>query len=233
MVDDWLVDWLVCYIFCGKYYNVQKKEKMMDKKDNDLLNKITSLEATIAEQRNTISRLKAIIEDYKKKEQSISSAIIASMEHANQLEASRKKLYLLDIQRSRLMYLRMEQIINELYARYPELKKDTKLKDISDKFRSMVYNEFNDKNNNSINFDIKKPVVDDPIKKLLHNIIDCFDSKKVGGDVKRGGPTDELINNVSSSGFDFNEALHPTMELEEIMKVFNLGNKPNGEKPVE
>ena len=75
----------------------------MDKKDGDLHNRITELEATISEQRNTISRLKAIIEEYKKKEQSISSAIIASMEHANQLEASRKKLYLLDIQRSRLM----------------------------------------------------------------------------------------------------------------------------------
>ena len=28
-----------------------------------------------------------------------------------------------------------------------------------------------------------------------------------------------------TSGFDFNEALHPTMELDEILKVFNLGKK--------
>ena len=66
------------------------------------------------------------------------------------------------------------------------------------------------------------------IKKLLRNIIDCFDHKKVGGDENRGGPTDELMENVSDSGFDFKEALNPTMELEEILKVFNLG--PNAKK---
>ncbi|MBQ8615789.1 MAG: hypothetical protein IJ415_04410, partial [Clostridia bacterium] len=60
-----------------------------------------------------------------------------------------------------------------------------------------------------------------------NNIIDCFDSKKVGGDEKRGGPTESLMENVSSSGFDFNEALHPTMELDEILKAFNLGPKAN------
>ncbi len=190
--------------------------------------KFNELTKTVAEQRLEISRLRAIVEDYKKKEQSISSAIIASMEHANQLEASRKKLYLLDIQRSRLMYLRMEQIINELYIRYPELKKDTVLKDMSEKFRTMVYSNLNEKDNEFTQTSLKKPVVDDPIKKLLRNIIDCFDSKKAGGDVKRGGPSEDLMNNVSSSGFDFNEALNPTMELSEILKFFNLGNKDEG-----
>lgn len=201
----------------------------MEKRQEELNEKIKELQSTIIEQRETISRLRAIVEDYKNKEQSISSAIIASMEHANQLEASRKKLYMLDIQRSRLMYLRMEQIINELYHKYPELKKDTKLKDMSDKFKSMLYTNLGDKERELTNVEVKKqPVVDDPIKKLLHNIIDCFDSKKVGGDVKRGGPTEDLLNNVSSSGFDFNEALHPTMELEEILKVFNLGKQEEG-----
>ncbi len=186
--------------------------------------RINELSKTVAEQRQEISRLRAIVEDYKKKEQSISSAIIASMEHANQLEASRKKLYLLDIQRSRLMYLRMEQIINELYIRYPELKKDAVLKDMSEKFKNMVYSNITEKDNEFNQTNLKQPVVDDPIKKLLRNIIDCFDSKKVGGDVKRGGPSEDLMNNVSSSGFDFNEALHPTMELTEILKYFNLTN---------
>lgn len=200
----------------------------MDKREDSA--RIAELERQIAELKTTNARLRASVEEYKNKEQTISSAIIASMEHANQLEASRKKLYSLDIQRSRLMYLRMEQVINELYLKYPELKKDTKLKDMSDKFKSMVFNDLSEKTADAVAYDIKKqPVVDDPIKKLLRNIIDCFDSKKVGGDEKRGGPTDDLIENVSSSGFDFNEALHPTMELEEILKVFNLG--PKSKKP--
>ena len=196
---------------------------MMDKSEEQ--NKIQELQAQIVELKSQNARLRQLVEEYKNKEQTISSAIMASMEHANQLEASRKKLYSLDIQRSRLMYLRMEQVIHELYLKYPELKKDTKLKDLSEKFKSMVYSDLSDKSK-SLQLDIKKqPVVDDPIKKLLHNIIDYFDTKKVGGDEKRGGPTDDLMNNVSSSGFDFNEALHPTMELEEILKVFNLGKK--------
>ena len=200
----------------------------MDKREEN--SRIAELEAQIRELRMTNAKLRAAVDEYKNKEQTISSAIIASMEHANQLEASRKKLYSLDIQRSRLMYLRMEQVINELYLKYPELKKDTKLKDMSEKFKSMVFNDLSEKSADTITMDIKKqPVVHDPIKKLLRNIIDCFDSKKVGGDEKRGGPTESLIENVSSSGFDFNEALHPTMELEEILKVFNLGDK-NGKK---
>ena len=193
------------------------------------LSKIYQLETQIRELRVENARLRAQVEEFKNKEQTISSAIIASIDHANQLEASRKKLYSLDIQRSRLLYLRMEQVINELYMKYPELKKDQKLKDMSQKFKSMVYNDLSEKSVDSIPYDVKKQtVVDDPIKKLLRNIIDCFDSKKVGGDEKRGGPTDNLMENVSSSGFDFTEALHPTMELEEILKAFNLG--PNAKK---
>ncbi len=196
----------------------------MEKREEN--SRVAELERQVAELRLANAKLRASVDEYKNKEQTISSAIIASMEHANQLEASRKKLYSLDIQRSRLMYLRMEQVINELYKKYPELKKDAKLKDMSDKFKSMVFNDLNEKSADSVSFDIKKqPVVDDPIKKLLRNIIDCFDHKKVGGDEKRGGPTDELIENVSASGFDFNEALNPTMELDEILKYFNLGPK--------
>lgn len=201
----------------------------MDKKDDSQL-KINLMQEKIDELTALVARQREIIDDYKKKEQSISSAIIASMEHANQLEASRKKLYLLDIQRSRLMYLRMEQIINELYARYPEIGKDTKLKEMSSKFKSMVYEGLNEnKNRTSSQLDIKtQPVVDDPIKKLLHNIIDCFDSKKAPVEIKTPPAAEiPLENVVSSSGFDLNEALHPTMGLEEIMKAFNLKGKEN------
>ncbi len=200
-------------------------------KENEYISKIKELESIITDQRVKIARLNATIEEYQRKEQSISSAIVASMEHANQMEANRKKLYMLDIQRSRLMYLRMEQIINELYIKYPELKKDTKLIDLNEKFKSMVYSGLNESaTGDYVASDIKKPITDDPIKKLLHNIIDCFDSKKSGKEEKRGEPSDELLNNVSSSGFDFNEALHPTMELEEIMKYFNLTPKKNTSK---
>lgn len=210
----------------------------MDKRDNqEYLNKINSLEKTIAEQEIKMSKMQTVIDEYKSKEQSISSAIIASMEHANQLEASRKKLYSLDIQRSRLMYLRMEQIINELYVRYPELYKDNKLKDMAEKFKSMVYRELSENSGETYQYDAKKQtVVDDPIKKLLRNIVDVFETKKANQNIKpieqpkqfqsqlqsEFKPQPQHQPQPSSSGFDINEALHPTMKLEDILKVFDL-----------
>ena len=95
-------------------------------------------------------------------------------------------------------------------------------------------------NDRAVNFK-KSTVVDDPIKKLLHNIIDCFDSKTIEEQPKikptvvepkyevkesYNPPVKDVYSEpVSSSGFDFNEALHPTMELDEILKSFNLGKK--------
>ena len=63
------------------------------------------------------------------------------------------------------------------------------------------------------------------IKKLLRNIIDCFETKKPEPEIKNITPIANLMEAPATSGFDFNEALHPTMDLEEIMKVFNLGQK--------
>ncbi|MCQ2556176.1 MAG: hypothetical protein MJ149_02470 [Clostridia bacterium] len=198
--------------------------------------KIADLQKQIAELNKTIAKQNAIIEDYKQKEQSISSAIISSMEHANQLEASRRKLYALDIQRSRLMYLRMEQIINELYVRYPELKKDNHLRDMSEKFKTLVYDGLNSKEmGQNISFDVKAPVVDDPIKKLLHNIIDCYSKKEEPSPVaplvnKSADPTADLMNTTSESGCSFAEALNPTMGLEEILNAFNLNAEDKNKK---
>ena len=191
----------------------------MDRREES--QRILELEAQIVELKRANARLMSQVEEFRSKEQTISSAIISSMEHANQLEASRKKLYSLDIQRSRLMYLRMEQIINELYNRYPELKKDTRLKDMSEKFKSMVYNDLNEKNK-EVPLVQKKPIEVDPIKKLLHNIIDCFDSKKVEPTEKPVVPITPAYIPSGDSGFDFQEALNPTMGLDEILKAFNL-----------
>ena len=195
-------------------------------KTSELNLRIAALETTVRQLQQTNAKQREIIEEFKAKEQSISNAIIASMEHANQLEQSRKKLYSLDIQRSRLMYLRMEQIVNELYARYPELKQDMKLKDMSEKFKNLVYEGLKEKDID-VNFELKnQQLADDPIKKLLHNIIQAMDSKKVENmELKGAAPNFGVNANKSSSGFDINEAPHPTMPLDEILKAFDLGKK--------
>lgn len=214
--------------------------------------RLQELERRVADLQRENTALKQEVQEFRSKEQTISNAIMASMEHAKQLEASKKKLYNLDIQRSRLLYLRMEQIINDLYRRYPELRKDSNLRDMSEKFKTMVFTDLAENTVDSPNYEIKAPA-EDPIKKLLKNIIVAFDNeKKETQNVKTEtvvpkrettsfttipegvptfnfekksapapAPTPNTVG-VSSSGFDLNEALHPTMELEEIMKVFNL-----------
>lgn len=218
----------------------------MDKKI--ILAENARLKLKIEELEDTISNLNKIIDGYKAKEESISSAIVFAVERSNQLEASRKKLYQLDIQRSRLLYMRMEQVINELYLRYPELRKDPKLADMSEKFRQAVYSQMdmNGIDNNITQTSVKE----DPIRKLLNNIINYIDEEKTVKTINRAdkiknaeqkrnsssniyatiNPTSIYASTPSTSGFDINEALHPNESLEEILKAFDLGQNNKKKK---
>lgn len=212
---------------------------MMDFSKKEELNQLKQenglLKMKVKELQEIIDSLNVVIDGYKAKEESISSAIVFAVEKSNQLEASRKKLYQLDIQRSRLLYMRMEQVLNELYSRYPELKNDSKIRDISEKFKQAVYNQ------NEIFFEDngfkQTSVKEDPIRKLLNNIINYIDEEK---QVKTIPRADKNINipspktypsvpissvytsSAPTSSFDINEALHPSETLEEILKSFNL-----------
>lgn len=207
-----------------------KKEELNSLREENALLKMKNqeLQATILELNKTIN-------SYKAKEESISSAIVFAVERSNQLEASRKKLYQLDIQRSRLLYMRMEQVLAELYARHPELKKDTRLSDMSEKFRQAVYSQVDlGSQDSSIP---QSDAKEDPIRKLLNNIINYIDDEKQGVKTipradRFSGATNYMEANFgmpsinttpSSSGFDINEALHPSESLEEILKAFDLG----------
>jgi len=175
------------------------------------------------------------VADFKAKEESISNAIVFAVERSNQLEDSRKRLYQLDIQRSRLLYMKMEQVLGELYLRYPELKKEPKLIDMSEKFRQALFSHDISNYEASV---VQSNVKEDPIRKLLNNIINYIDDEKKPRTIKRNTPqtnipspesymaTPSYASTPSTSGFDINEALHPSQSLEEILKAFDLGN-PN------
>lgn len=204
--------------------------------NNSILQENNYLKLKNQQLEDEIVHLNKVIEDYKAKEESISSAIVFAVERSNQLEASRKKLYQLDIQRSRLLYMRMEQVINELYLRYPELKKDAKLADMSEKFKQAVYSQVDlGVNDNNVN---RSNVKEDPIRKLLNNIINYIDDEKQVKTIQRAdkikipepkfaktaqSSASMFATTPSSSGFDINEALHPSESLEEILKAFDLG----------
>jgi hypothetical protein len=187
------------------------------------------LRAIIEEQRDSIKRMSGEIKSHEAKEQSISSAILFAVERSSQWDNSMRKIYELGIQRSRLLYARMERVLNELYSKYPELKKESKLKDMADKFRSIaegngIAREFGESKN--VN-------TEDPIRKLLNNIIKYIDDKKdtkimprkVGVVTALDAINSEYATTPSSSGFNINEALNPTEDLEEILKSFNLQRK--------
>lgn len=188
------------------------------------------LRALIESQREAIRKLSGEVKSHEAKEQSISSAIVFAVERSNQWDNSMHKLYELNIQRLRLLYARMERVLNDLYAKYPELKKEQKLKDMADKFKNEAYN-------NSVDFNpechTKTTIAEDPIKKLLNNIINYIDDKKQTATLQRNKPIKSAIDNISSeytsvpskSGFDINEALNPTEDLEDILKSFNLKRK--------
>lgn len=185
------------------------------------------LKLMLEEQRESIKRLSSEIKSHEAKEQSISSAILFAVERSSQWDNSMRKLYELGIQRSRLLYARMERVLNELYNKYPDLKKETKLKDMADKFKSIAYGV-----DVSTDFDTtnKTTATEDPIRKLLNNIISYIDDKKETKTLPRkqgvysafDAINSEYASTPSTSGFNINEALNPTEDLEDILKSFNL-----------
>jgi len=188
------------------------------------------LKLMLEEQRDSIKRLSNEIKSHEAKEQSISSAILFAVERSNQWDNSMRKLYELGIQRTRLLYARMERVLSELYIKYPELKKEAKLKDMADKFRSIA-----DGNVAVQDFDnpTKTSISEDPIRKLLNNIISYIDDEKETKTLPRkqgaysalDAINSEYASTPSSSGFNINEALNPTEDLEDILKSFNLKRK--------
>lgn len=184
------------------------------------------LKLMLEEQRESIKRLSNEIKSHEAKEQSISSAILFAVERSSQWDNSMRKLYELGIQRSRLLYARMERVLSELYAKYPALKKETKLKDMADKFRSIA-----EGNGGARDFgESRASINEDPIRKLLNNIIRYIDDEKDTKTIRRkvgvcsalDAINSDYASTPSTSGFDINEALNPTEDLEEILKSFNL-----------
>lgn len=125
----------------------------------------------------------------------------------------------------------MEQVLNELYNKYPELKTNPRLTDIAEKFRNIVFNQID---NSSPEPSIRANSIkaEDPIRKLLSNVINYIEPRPASGTKKESTANvpKTVYNTPSKSGFDYNEALHPTENLQEILKAFNLDNKNSQNK---
>lgn len=194
-------------------------------KEQELKLEILDLANQLIEKNEIIATLTKQINDFKAKEQSISAAIIAAAEKAKQMEEASRKLFQIEIQRNRLLYMRMEQVLNELHSKYPDLKTDTQIEDLSQRFKNLVSTNYDNIPTKNFMGDLDIVEPEDPIKKMLNKITNYCDVKEQP--VKKAiGDTE---NNVfkSNSGFDMREALNPTQELNDILKAFDLGDKKN------
>ena len=188
------------------------------------------LRSLVESQREAIRNLTNEVKSHEAKEQSISSAIVFAVERSSQWDNSMHKLYELNIQRLRLLYARMEKVLNDLYTKYPGLKKEPKLKEMTDKLKNEVYN-------GAVQVDLEHSALnrtgEDPIKKLLNNIINYIDDEKESITLPRKTGVKSTMDTLASgyastpskSGFDINEALNPSEDLEDILKSFNLKRK--------
>lgn len=211
----------------SKLYTEEQVQKLINERCTALSNKLDEQRATIDRQSATIAQISSEINEYKSKDSTISMAIISAVEKAQQIESTSKKLYQMEIERIRLLYLKMENVLKQLYARYPELKKNSEVNDIMDKVGLVLSNNISPVSSQPLmKYAMSSATVEDPIKKLLNKITTIFDKN----DDQKVTLKRKTIPE-SSSGFDLKEALNPTEQLSDIMKAFNIEPaKKNGQK---
>lgn len=184
------------------------------------------LKENIGELKLQIKSLEQQLLAYKSREQNISSAISFAVERSEQIEDSRKKIYELDIQRNRLLYVKLESVLNEIYAQFPTVKANVRLRSVVEKFKQAI---FKPEENPRYSYAKIVSQADDPIRRLLNIINSSIESPETRTIRRSNGYGDAVVDvatayasTPSQSGFDINEALHPTENLEEILKSFNL-----------
>lgn len=211
----------------SKLYTEEQVQKLINERCTALSNKLDEQRATIDRQSATIAQISSEINEYKSKDSTISMAIISAVEKAQQIESTSKKLYQMEIERIRLLYLKMENVLKQLYAKYPELRKNSEINDIMDKVGLVLSNNISPVSSQPLmKYAMSSATVEDPIKKLLNKITTIFDKN----DDQKVTLKRKTIPE-SSSGFDLKEALNPTEQLSDIMKAFNIEPaKKNGQK---
>lgn len=130
----------------------------------------------------------------------------------------------------RLVMDKLELLVKELTLKFPQFRRDPNFEDILDEFSSML-NEYKVKLEKTK--DITHPVYseNDSMRMLLNKMQDYKkgqDSpKEVHFTTIKPDETMPIkeFNDTSESGFSLEEALHPTEDLEEIMKAFDFFNE--------
>ena len=156
------------------------------------------------------------------KEQNIMNALNVIEKQKRFQEEGSQKIY-------SLVASKLEVLISELELKYPQYKREkdyaniiSEFKKVVDSFRSAISNSSSI--TNPVNSD------NDSMRALLNKMQEYrknknAPAKEVHISPSPTAPTASIPNDVDESGFDFEEALNPTDDLEEIMKAFDFYNE--------
>lgn len=128
----------------------------------------------------------------------------------------------------KLVMDKLELLIKELNLKFPQLRRDQNFEDIMEEFSGMIasYKETLEKSNN-----LTRPAFseNDSMRMLLNRMQDYKKGQEQPREIHINTLKKMPINvrevPEKDSGFDIQEALHPTEDLEEIMKAFDFYNE--------
>lgn len=135
----------------------------------------------------------------------------------------------------KLVMDKLELLVKELMLKFPQFRKDPNFEDILDEFNSML-NEYKVKLEKTTN--ITQPIYseNDSMRMLLNKMQDykkgqetpkevhIMTVKPDESEIVESKSVEKQYKDASESGFSFEEALHPTEDLAEIMKAFDFYN---------
>ena len=157
------------------------------------------------------------------KEQNIMNALNVIEKQKRFQEEGSQKIY-------SLVVSKLEVLISELELKYPQYKREKDYANIIAEFKKVV-ESFKSAISNSSS--ITNPVNsdNDSMRALLNKMQEYRKSKNAPAKevhisaAPASAPATSIPTDVSESGFDFEEALNPTDDLEEIMKAFDFYNE--------
>ncbi len=150
------------------------------------------------------------------KEKNILNALNVIEKQQQFQEEGSKKLY-------GLVMDKLELLLNELNLKFPQLRNDPKFTEISNEFSSVIESAKNGlKRNPTVAYSVNSG--NDSMRALLSKMQEY---KKVQEPPKEVRITTTKETAKQNEAFSFEEALHPTEDLDEIMKAFDFYNQDN------
>ncbi|MEG1500182.1 MAG: DivIVA domain-containing protein, partial [Clostridia bacterium] len=146
-------------------YNISEVDLFFEKMKNDYEEKLKARENALVLFQTKIEALTSSIKTFQNKKDNISSALIAAVDKAKQIENSSKNVYKLKIEQINLLYGKWETLLSEMLTKYPDLKDTVDVKELIASFQKSIQDAISEDlgipNGNKISGD------NDPIRILL------------------------------------------------------------------